>query len=96
MEILVLSVIISISVIINAVLYRKFINAKRHLLESENRIEDLDMVVSALQSLQVMHDEKVPKAKTRKFSKNILKPAVKSKSKKEIVPAPKKRGPKPN
>lgn len=96
MEILILSSIIAISVIINAVLYRKFINAKRHLLESEDRIEDLDMVVSALQSLQVMHDEMSPKAKTKKSSKKISKPAVKSKSKKEVVPAPKKRGRKPN
>jgi hypothetical protein len=96
MEILVLSIIVSISVIINAVLYRKYFNTKRHLLESEDRIEDLDMVVSALQSLQVMHDEKSPKIKTKKSSKKNSKPAVKSKSKKEVVPAPKKRGRKPN
>jgi spore germination cell wall hydrolase CwlJ-like protein len=96
MEILVLSFIVSISVIINAVLYGKYINTKQHLLESEDRIEDLDMVVSALQSLQVMHDEKSPKVKTKKSSKKNSKPAVKSKAKKEVAPAPKKRGRKPN
>jgi Na+-translocating ferredoxin:NAD+ oxidoreductase RnfG subunit len=93
MEILVLSFIVSISVIINAALYGKYINTKQHLLESEDRIEDLDMVVSALQA---MHDEKSPKVKTKKSSKKISKPAVKSKAKKEVAPAPKKRGRKPN
>jgi hypothetical protein len=93
MELLVLSVITAISVIINAVLYRKYNNTKQHLFEAEDRVEDLDMVVAALQSVQVFHDDAKPK---KKSSKKVLKPAVKSKSKKEVVPAPKKRGRKPN
>jgi hypothetical protein len=93
MELLILSIITVFSVIINTVLYRKYTNTKRHLFEAEDRIEDLDMVVAALQSVQVMNDASKPK---KKPSKKVSKPAVKSKHKKEVATAPKKRGRKPN
>ena len=95
METIILSIITAFSVIINALLYKKYIDTKKHLIEAEDRVEDLDMVVSALQSLQVMHDEAKPKTTSKKSSKKVSKPVAKITLKKE-VPAPKKRGRKPN
>lgn len=90
MEMLILGIIAGVSIITNAVMFRKYSNANKHLVESEERVKDLDMVVSALQLAVV---EETPKAKpTRKKTTKT----ASMKAKKEVVTAePKKRGRKP-
>jgi len=70
MEMLILGILTCVSVVINAVLYRKYSNTKHYLFESEERVQDLEAIVSVL---KLSVSESKPVHEKKKMSKPVKK-----------------------